>query len=171
MRQFTFFLLLISFFLAGCKKEDPTPPARSYPNQDLGIRFALYEEEQLYEDDTLRNKLAIKNLGPEVLQKGDVIKTACVIGGVVWAFDLMSAGPTSIVLDRDLKVGEEIEINPGYLYGPDILDYFETEDVEVCILVYGANDAATDLTFGSDPKKNNNRQCVTYSRSGVIKLN
>ncbi|MGJ1525549.1 hypothetical protein ACR79H_07810 [Sphingobacterium spiritivorum] len=169
-------LHLLGFLLViGCSKDDSLTdkkePRPQYPSQDLGIVFTSYEKDKTYGgNDTIRNNFAITNYGPADLAVGDTLKLACRIGGVLWALDLIGEGPTNHILEENLKVGQQLDINPGYLLGHTILEYFNVDNVDLCIMIYGVNSVITNETFASDPKPENNKVCLNY-RLNTIKLN
>ncbi|MFB2121624.1 hypothetical protein ACEVG1_20570 [Parapedobacter sp. 2B3] len=150
---------------------DNKEPRPIYIDQDLGIEFTSYEKDKLYEgNDTIRNNFAVVNYGPKDLGVGDTLKLACRIGGVLWALDLIGEGPTNHILEQELKVGQLLNINPGYLLGHTILEYFQVDNVDLCIMIYGVNTVVTNESFTSDPKPENNKTCLNY-RLNKIKLN
>ncbi len=174
MKGCLFCTLILLAMLAGCKKDDdeqqptPTPPLTSNTDStDLSIRFTTYVPGTLYPNDTIRNVFEITNHGPTVLRAGDRLRTACRIGGITFALDLIGEGPTDLVLPNDLPVGGTYTHNPGYLLGGSLLDYFVTDTVQLCVLVYGFNQAAADPGFPADPVPGNNTACLRYTAAGI----
>jgi hypothetical protein len=174
MRYGLFVLLVFALVLSSCTKEDeqtepsPLPPTSNSDSTDLLIRFTTYQPGITYQNDTIRNVFEIVNNGPTALRAGDRLRTACRIGGVTFALDLIGPGPTDLVLASDLPVGASYMHNPGYLLGPSLLDYFGTDTVELCVMVYGFNNAMVDPAFPSDPAPANNSACVRYSAAGIV---
>lgn len=164
--------LICGLLLLSCSKNNDTPdnkePRPLYLNQDMGIEFTSYEKNKLYEgNDTIRNNFAITNYGPKDLGAGDTLKLASRIGGVLWALDLIGEGPTNHILEQDLKVGQRLDINPGYLLGHTILEYFQLDNVDLCIIIYGVNSVITNESFASDPKPDNNKACLNYQLNRI----
>lgn len=156
------FLLL---FTLACKKDSEKPTEKEVPtdynNFDLGIEFTHYESGKTYETDTLWNEFKITNYGPLEFKKGDLIQVATKIGGVNFSLDLIGEGPTPIELTEDLGINESFIFNPGYLLGSATQDYFGTDSLELCIMVYGVNDNYDDI-FSKDTQASNNQSCIVY---------
>lgn len=168
------FILAVSLttIFNACKKESPEENNTGNPTEpesfDLGIRFIQYESGKLYETDTIRNEFEITNYGSVKLKKGDKIQTACRIGGVLFALDLIGEGPTSIELTKDLDINESFTFNPGYLLGGSMLAYFETDTLDICVMVYGVNNSF-DTGFTKDTHPENNTDCLQFS-TNLIQL-
>lgn len=174
MKDWLLLPIVFVVVLAGCKKDDdeqqPTPIPTITSNTDttdLSIRFTTYVPGSIYANDTIRNVFEIMNHGPAVLHAGDRLRTACRIGGITFALDLIGEGPTDLVLPNDLPVGGTYTHNPGYLLGGSLLDYFATDTVQLCVLVYGFNQAAADPGFPADPVPGNNTACLRYTAAGI----
>lgn len=167
------FIIITGLLLGSCKKDPKTDPEQqtpeSYENIDLGIRFTRYEVGSVYATDTIQNEFRITNYSNVTIKKGNELKLACSLGGVQFALDLMGEGPSKVELENDLAPGASFVHNPGYLLGQSLLDYFQTDTVKICVMIYGVNNAVIVPTFDSDPNPVNNTDCLKFF-SGGIKL-
>jgi hypothetical protein len=170
--RFLLFGLLCGVVLFSCKKEnkieDPdTNQPVSYDSLDLGISFNRYVNDSTYATDTIQTEFKITNYSAVTISSGSVIKTACKLGGVTFALDLIGQGPTDLVLPNDLPQGGVFVYNPGYLLGQSLLDYFATDTVEIAVMVYGVNDVIISPTFEGDPFPENNLDALNFFAGGL----
>lgn len=157
--------------LAACKKDNEEPPITPTApvvsdTTDLAIRFTTYASGSFHGSDTVRNAFVIENHGPGTIRAGDKLRTACRIGGTLFALDLIGQGPTELDVTADLPPGGSFVHNPGYLLGGSLLDFFGTDTVEVRLIVYGAGQSPADESFASDPQPANNTASLFITTGG-----
>lgn len=156
--------------IASCQKEvkppDTTIP-QTYDSLDIGIRFTRYQQGITYQTDTIQNEFELVNKSTFTLLKDNRFQTACKIGGVVFALDLIGQGPSPVKLPQDIAPGGTLKYNPGYLLGQSLLDYFGTDTVDICVMVYGLNEVEVSAEFASDPFPEDNMACLRFFAGGL----
>ena len=166
-------VVIFGIVLGACKKDpktNPVPPLASFENIDLGIQFTRYSTDSLYVTDTIQNEFRITNFSNVTIPAGNELNIACSLGGLQFALDLIGEGPSKIALGQDLAPGQSFVYNPGYLLGQSLMDYFQTDTVQVAIMVYGVNNVVNLSTFNGDPNPGNNTCSLNFFASG-LKLN
>lgn len=170
MRKTVVLFTLLAAVATSCTKEDVVTdplPGIPYDSLDIGIRFTHYVPGIVYVTDTIQNEFELQNHSLYTLKKGDVFKTACRIQGILFALDLIGEGPTDIKLPHDLAPGETYVYNPGYLLGQSLLDYFGSDTISICVMVYGVNDTIISQSFDGDPLPQNNMACLRFYSGGL----
>lgn len=143
----------------------------TYEAIDLGVKFTKYEPGKTYVSDSILNNFKITNYGTQTFKKGDKVRMGATLDEHLFGIDLTTNVPTLITLQKDLPPGESFDYNPGYLYGPLMIQYFQKEKMVVNIMVYGVNDLHKGTSFESDINPGNNITSLTYNKDSEIYLN
>lgn len=165
---FIIFLIAVLGFY-GCDPEMPEPidVPDAVDSLDLGITYLLYQPDSIYTTDTLQFQFKVTNYGPSTIKAGDRLLVACELNHIIYAFDLLGPGPTELVLDNDISVGESFIYDAGYLLGNPTMDYFGVDNIDIGLIVYGINDMVADTTFPNDFYPENNKAIINFDGTSI----
>jgi len=131
---------------------------------DLSISYTNYSPGQYIGYGNIQTKFNVINHGPSNLLAGDTILLAVSFNNIIYDMYLQKQDSVTFYkLTSNLKVGDTLTLNPGYLIGYQWEQYFAREDsLNLCLIVYGVGISSWNNSFSGDSNPSNNTSCITY---------